>query len=138
MLSQNGLYGPLLQSESNSGVNATYTLLLLSDSSAFNSSQTQNGIQIDQWGMLTIGKGTWEQYMAYWLIPYNLLEIVTSNISWWSDLENGTLALIAFVILMFVPYIPVVKDIPNRLKLYKIFWNKYTVPEMKNKKKIRK
>ncbi len=138
LISQNGLYGPILQSESNSGVNATYTLLLISDSSAFNSAQTQNGIQISQFGMLTIGKGSWQQYMAYWLIPYNLLEIATSNITWWNDLENGTLALIAFVILMFVPYIPVVRDIPDRLKLYKIFWNKYTVPEMRNTKRTKK
>ncbi len=84
--------------------------------------------------MIKISNGLWP-IGSYWLLPYNYLEIITSGLPWWSDLENGTVAVIVFAILLFLPYIPYLKDLPDKLHLYKIFWNKYTIPEMRNNKK---
>jgi ubiquinol-cytochrome c reductase cytochrome b subunit len=134
-MAQSGIYGPVLRSESSSSSNRTYSLLLLSDSEAFDNETTENGLQVSQLGMLSIGNGAlWQQYMMYWLLPYNIMEIATSGIPWWNDLQNGTVALIAFVLLMFLPYIPYLRDIPDRFKLYKLFWNSSTVPELRSRK----
>ena len=134
-IAQKGLYGPILQSETASGINQTYTLLFLSDSQAFNNLTTASGLQDSEWGMLKLGNAWWQTGIQYWLAPYNFMEIVTAGIPWWNDLENGTVAGVAFILLLFLPYIPGLRDIPDRLKLYKLFWNKHTIPELKGKKK---
>lgn len=131
---QAGIYGPVLQSETVSGINQTYTLLFISDSTFFENQTTANGMQISQWGMLPIGNEWWQRYMMYWVAPYNILEIATANISWWGDLQNGSIALVTFLILILFPYIPYLEDIPDKLKLYKLFWNRYTIPQMKKRK----
>ena len=83
-------------------------------------------------------KGIREVSIIDWiLLKKNLMQIVMSSIPWWNDLENGTLALLAFAIFMFLPYIPYLRDVPDRLKLYRLFWNRFTVPEMR-RNKIRK
>ena len=136
-ISQGGLYGPILQSETAIGTNETYLLLFLSDSQAFSNKTTNNGLQVSQWGMLSLGNAWHHADIMFWLAPYNLMQIVMSHISWWNDLENGTVAILAFAMLMFLPYIPYFRDVPDRLKLYKLFWNRFTVPEMR-KNKIKK
>jgi len=83
--------------------------------------------------MLRVGSPPWS--IQYWLIPYNALEIATVNIPWWNDLENGLVAMIVFLILLLFPFIPYLNELPDKLKLYKLFWNKYTNPEMRKKKK---
>lgn len=134
-MAQSGIYGPVLQSESSSESNSTYELLLFSDSEAFDNETTEAGLQVSQLGMLSIGNGTlWQRYMVYWLLPYNVMEVITSGIPWWNDLQNGTAALIAFAFLMFLPYIPYLRDAPERLKLYKLFWNRFTIPELRLRK----
>ena len=136
-IAQKGLYGPILQSESASGINQTYTLLLLSDSDAFDNETTADSLQDYQWGMLSLGHAWWQRDIQYWLVPYNLMQIVTAGIPGWSDLQNGTVALLAFALLMLLPYIPFLRDVPDKLKLYRLFWNRFTVPEIR-KKKIKK
>jgi hypothetical protein len=133
-IAQKGLYGPILQSETASGINQTYTLLFLSDSQAFDNLTTASGLQDSEWGMLKLGNTWWQTGIQYWLVPYNLMQIATAGIPWWNDIENGTVAVVAFILLMFLPYIPGLRDIPDRLKLYKLFWNRYTIPELRDKK----
>ena len=59
----------------------------------------------------------WWQIGSYWVAPYNYLEIVTAGIPWWGDLENGTTGAVVFALLVFLPYIPGLRDIPDKLKL---------------------
>ena len=136
-ISKGGLYGPILQSETAIGTNETYTLLFLSDSAEFVNKTTDNGLQVSQWGMLSLGNAWGHADLMFWLVPYNLMQIVMSKITGWNDLQNGTVAILAFVIFMLLPYIPYLRDMPDRLKLYKLFWNRFTVPEMR-KDKIKK
>lgn len=133
-MAQAGAYQPILQNEVASGLNQTYVIRFLADTRVLYSTATEYGQRTSQWGMIRAG-GYWWQIGSYWVAPYNYLEIITAGIPWWSDLENGTIGTIAFAILVFFPYIPGLRDIPDKLKLYKIFWNRFTVPEMKKKRK---
>jgi quinol-cytochrome oxidoreductase complex cytochrome b subunit len=133
LMAQMGTYQPFLQSEETSGLDNTYVLRFLVDSGSLNISAQQNGLGVPQYGMLLVGASPWS--FQYWLLPYNIMEIVTSNISWWGDLENGLVAFVAFLVLLLLPFIPGLKKLPDKLKLYKIFWNRFTIPELKKKNK---
>ncbi len=131
---QAGAYQQMLQGEVSSGLNYTYVIRFLSDSRVLQSTARQYGLRTSQFGMIKAG-GMWWQIGSYWTLPYNYLEIITAGIPWWGDLENGTVALAVFAIILFLPYIPYLRDAPDKLRLYKVFWNRFTVPEMKKKRR---
>lgn len=131
-MAQTGAYQPILQDEVASSFNTTYVIRFLFDTGILWDEASNYNLSIPQFGMLTVG-GTPPYMLQYWLLPYNTLQIVTSGIPWWNDIENGTLFGIVFMILMFLPFIPGLRAIPDKLGLYKIFWNKYTVPEIKER-----
>lgn len=137
-MAQDGIYGPVLQGEETSGLNYTYALRFYSDSGILDShAAALGGFSEQAWGLPKVGgKGTgfW-QYAAYWTAPYDLMEIITDGIPGWNDLQNGLVALAAFAILILLPYIPWLRDVPDKLGLYKVFWNKYTVPELNGKRR---
>jgi hypothetical protein len=131
-MAQTGLYQDELSGSIQNPLNETYEIRFLADSKALDSYGTKYGLRTSQWGMLKAGSAWW-QIGSYWTAPYNYMEILTAGIPWWDDLENGLVALVAFALLIFFPFIPGLRDIPDKLKLYKIFWNKHTIPEMKDK-----
>ncbi len=133
-MAQAGTYQEILQSEETSGLNYTYVVRFLSDTRELQSTASSYGLRTQQWGMLKAG-GMWWQVGSYWMAPYNYMEIITSGLPWWNDLENGIVATVALLLLLLLPYLPYLRDIPDKLKLYKIFWNKYTIPEMKKIKR---
>ncbi len=136
-MAQTGIYQPVLQNEANSGLDTTYVIRFLYDTGVLWQTAGKYGLNVSQWGMLEVGPPPW--WLQYWLVPYNFLQIETSAIPWWGDLENGSLAMVMFLLLLFLPYIPGLRAIPDKLKLYKLFWNKYSIPEMKSaarKKKV--
>jgi hypothetical protein len=121
MMAQDGIYEPLLQSEVKSGLNTTYVIMFINDTGAFGREAKKYGLTVPQWGMLQTGDTPYWK-MQYWLIPYNLLEITTTGIPWWGDLENGIVAMFSFALLLLLPFIPGLRDIPDRIGLYKLFW----------------
>ena len=131
-MAESGQYQLVVQNESSSGLDETYVLRFLYDTGALATAATHYGLRSDQWGMLKVGAPPWS--IQYWLIPYNAMEIATHNIPWWNDLENGSIAISVFLILMLFPFIPYLNKLPDKLKMYKLFWNKYTNPEMRKKK----
>ncbi|ASI13526.1 cytochrome b subunit of the bc complex [Candidatus Mancarchaeum acidiphilum] len=133
-MAQAGTYQEILQSEETSGLNYTYVIRFLSDTREFQSTASAYGLRTVQWGMLKAG-GMWWQVGSYWMAPYDYMEIITSGLPWWNDLENGIVATVALILLLFLPYLPYLRDIPDKLRLYKIFWNRFTIPEMKKIKK---
>jgi hypothetical protein len=137
-MASQGVYEPVLQSESSSGLNYTFVIRFLSDTRILQKEAHTYGIRTSQWGMLAVGTYSIEKVSGYWLFPYNLMEIATSSISWWGDLQNGLVALIVFLVLMFLPYIPYLQDLPDKLGLYKLFWNRFTVPEIKKQRELEK
>jgi hypothetical protein len=133
-MAQTGAYQPILQSEVAGGMNYTYVIRFLYDTGALWNAASQYNISVPQWGMLTVG-GNPPLRLEYWLIPYNFMQIAMAGVPWWNDLENGTVVFLAFLIFLFLPYIPGLRAIPDKLKLYKLFWNRFTVPEMRKEKK---
>ena len=131
VMAQEDVYGPILRSEESNGLDQTYEIRLYADTKVLYSAGTEYGLSTNQWGMIKSG-GKWWQIGSYWTAPYNLLEIVFPNNT---DLENGVMALAVFLAVFLFPYIPKLNELPDRLKLYKIFWNRFTVPEMKRGKK---
>jgi len=133
-LAQSGAYQQMLQGEVSSGLNYTYVIRFLSDTRVLQRTASKYGLRASQWGIIKAG-GEWWQIGSYWLAPYNYLEIITNGIPWWNDLENGTIAVIFFSVLLLLPYIPGLRELPDKLKLYKVYWNRFTVPEMRKKKR---
>ncbi len=136
-MAQDGVYGPVLQGEEHSGLNYTYAIRFYADSGIlYTHASSLGGLSEEDLGMPKVGlKGTgiW-QYGGYWTAPYDLLEVATAGIPWWNDIENGLIATISFILFICLPYIPLLRDIPDKLKLYKLFWNRHTIPELKKKK----
>jgi len=133
-LAQSGAYQQMLQGEVASGLNYTYVIRFLRDTGVLDSTASKYGLLFSQWGMLKVGSAWW-QIGSYWLAPYDYLEVITNGIPWWNDIENGTIAVIFFAVLLLLPFIPGLRELPDKLKLYKVYWNRFTVPEMRKKKK---
>ena len=131
LMAQQDIYGPILSSEESNGLDQTYEIRLYADTRVLYSSAAEYGLRTRQWGMIKSG-GKWWQIGSYWVAPYNLLEIWFPNNT---DFENGVMALAVFLVVFLFPYIPKLNELPDKLKLYKIFWNRFTIPEMKKKNK---
>ncbi len=132
-MAQKGVYQPILQSEESSGLDNTYVIRFLFDTGVLNSTSYDYGLDPSEWGMLEVGAPPWA--LQYWLAPYDYMEIATSNIPWWNDIENGTVTFLMFLTLMFLPFIPGLRKLPDKLKLHKLFWNRFTNPEQRKKHK---
>ena len=130
-MGQTGLYQDSLEGEVQNPLNETYEIRFITDSGALYTYATKYNLRTSQYGMIKAGN-LWWQIGSYWTVPYNWMEIITAGIPWWGDFENGSVALAAFAVLVFFPFIPGLRQIPDKLKLYKIFWNKHTIPEMKD------
>ncbi len=130
-LAQSGIYGPVLRSEQPSSLDETYEIRFFADSRVLYSYSKANGLRTSQFGMIKLGNQWW-QIGSYWMAPYNLLEIWFPNNT---DFDNGVIALIVFLVLMFFPFIPYLNKLPDKLRLYKLFWNRFTIPGLRNKKK---
>lgn len=140
-MAQDGIYGAVLQGEENTGLNYTYAIRFYEDSGVlYSHAAALGGFSARQWGLPKLGgsgSGIW-QVAAYWTAPYDLLEIVGDGIPGWNDLQNGIIALAAFAVLVLLPYIPGLREVPDRLKLYKVFWNRFTVPEIRERRARRR
>lgn len=130
IMAQSGTYGSVLNSEQSSRFDQTYSLRLLSDTGLMDKQATIDNLQIDQFGMIRISTSFWPPG-TWWVAPYNILEIIFPN---GTDLQDGSIALAAFIIFLLFPFIPYINRIPDKLGLYKIFWNRFTIPEMRKKK----
>jgi hypothetical protein len=128
-MAQLGAYQPVLQGEVASGLNTTYVIRFLFDTGVLWDVASEYNLTVPQLGMLSVGAPPWS--LQYWLMPYNEMENATGDIPWWNDIENGSIAAFAFLILILLPYIPGLRAIPDKFKLYKLFWNRYTIPEIR-------
>ena len=130
IMARSGTYGSVLNSEQSSRFDQTYSLRLLSDTGLMDKQATIDNLQVDQFGMVRISTSFWPPG-TWWVAPYNILEIVFPN---GTDLQDGSIALVAFIIFLLFPFIPYINKIPDKLGLYKIFWNRFTIPEMRKKR----
>lgn len=135
LMAQAGVYQPVLQNEASSGLDNTYVINFLNDSGALPEEAEKYGLAAPMWlGISKAGSSLWPPG-SYWAAPYGALEMLTSGIRWWGDLENGIVAVAIFIVFMALPYIPGLRELPDRMGLYKLFWNRYTVPELRSNKR---
>jgi len=127
-MAQSGLYGGVLTSEESSSLNETYRLRFLADTGIMRSTALQLGLRLSQYGMLKDNSGWWPPG-EWWNLPYNILDNTLLKNDPNADLDGGVIAALFFLLLIAFPFIPFVNEIPDRLGLYKLFWNRFTIPD---------
>jgi hypothetical protein len=100
----------------------TRPLLFISDSDALNNLATSYNLQGDQWGVMN-ETGNWPGQAWLWL--YTLLYQIPPYTTVWE--ANADLAAILTIgvlslLLLLVPWIPGLRDIPRWLRVYRIIW----------------
>ncbi|MHB8841777.1 MAG: hypothetical protein ACYC56_08320 [Candidatus Aquicultor sp.] len=81
----------------------------------------------DQWG---ISHETGNYPGAWWLYPYAFFyQIPPMNASANGDLQVGIIMTVLFLVLLFVPFIPVLNAIPRWLGIYRIIWRDWYARE---------
>ncbi len=133
-MARSGLYDSALNGEIGSYLDTTYQLRFLSDTGVMDQYATAYGLQYSQWGVIKGTDGWWPP--GLWLAaPYNYLEMTLINADPNQDRDGFLISLSTFIVLILFPFIPFINTLPDRLKLYKLFWNRFTIPEMRRKKK---
>lgn len=133
-MARSGLYDSALNGEMGSYLDTTYQLRFLSDTGVMDQYATEYVLQYSQWGVIKGTDGWWPP--GLWLAaPYNYLEMTLINSDPNQDRDGFLISLSTFIVLILFPFIPFINTLPDRLKLYKLFWNRFTIPEMRRKKK---
>ncbi len=133
-MARSGLYDSALNGEAGSYLDTTYQLRFLSDTGVMDRYATEYGLQYSQWGVIKGTDGWWPP--GLWLAaPYNYLEMTIINNDPNQDRDGFLISLSTFIVLILFPFIPFVNQLPDKLKLYKLFWNRFTIPEMRKKRK---
>ena len=133
LMAQSGLYDGALTQETweHSSLDQLYEIRLITDLGLVHAIEAiKYRLHEYFWGMIKFNVEPW-QIGSYWLAPYDALEAWGDHIPWWHDLYNASVALAFFIILILLPWIPGLRNLPDYLRLYKIFWNRYTIPEMR-------
>ncbi len=134
LMAQSGLYDGAINGEAGSYLDTTYQLRFLSDSGMMDTIATKDGLQAQQWGVVKGTTGWWPP--GLWLAaPYNWLEIGPLGNDPHVDRDGGIIAGVSFILFIFFPFIPIANEIPDKLRLYKLVWNRFTIPELKRKRK---
>ncbi len=136
LMAKSGLYQSSLSYQETSGFDQTYILRFLSDTGTMNTIATKDGLQLQQFGMIKNNPGLWPPG-SWWVAPYNLLDITILSNDPNADFDGGMIALGFFVLLILFPFIPYLNKIPDKLRLHKLFWNRFTIPEYKKGKNRR-
>ena len=132
-MAQSGLYDGALTQETwdHSSLDQLYEIRLIADTGLMH---TIEGFKYHLheyfMGMTKFNVEPW-QIGSYWLAPYDALEAWGDHIPWWHTLYNAMIALAFFLIVLFLPWIPGLRNIPDYIRLYRLFWNRFTTPEMR-------
>ncbi len=101
--------------------NSTYVLRFLSDTGVLEERATGLTLTTDQYGMLreesTRAPGAW------WLAPIGVLNHTILKGDNNGDRDAAMLFGSFFLVLIAYPYIPVVNQIPDKLRVYKLIWH---------------
>ena len=132
-MARSGTYDSVINSEAGSYLDTTYQLRFLSDTGEMEALAAQDKLLPQDWGIVKGGTGWWPP--GVWLGgPYNWLEVYVLGNDPNQDRDGGFIAEIALVLFIAFPFIPYVNKLPDKLKLYKIVWNRLTIPELRKRK----
>lgn len=120
-----GLYEPALSSANNrdtTGNSGTYVLRFLSDSGVLEEKATSLNMTTQQYGMLREESGNIPG--AWWLAPIGLLNHTVLANDDNGDRDAAIILGSLFLLLIAFPFIPIVNQLPDKLRVYKLIWRK--------------
>lgn len=121
-MAQAGLYEPSLSSAADAAhiQVATAADRFLSDTGVLSDEATLLGITTDQYGMVREEKG--KTPGAWWLLPIGLLNHTVLSNDDNGDRDGAIIFGSLLLTLLAFPFIPYLNQLPDKLKLYKLFW----------------
>jgi hypothetical protein len=121
-----GLEGALDSSGNFYGIDATRSLLLLSDGAYLEDEAVARHLGGDQWGMMNeTGNYPGQPWMWLYTFWYQVPPFATSDNA--DALVWGLMALLT-LLLMLLPFIPGLRDIPRRIPIHRLIWRKKWSP----------
>ena len=117
-----GLYQPAINSANpNTGDQTTYATRFLADTGIMDSRAQALGMTTDQYGMLREEKGHIPPG-AWWLAPVGLMDhtILANDAN--QDRDGAAILGCLLLLLIAMPYIPGLNQIPDKLKVYRYLW----------------
>jgi ubiquinol-cytochrome c reductase cytochrome b subunit len=117
-----GLYEPALTAQTGSkfAASTTYPTRFLSDTGILEDQATKLGVTTQQYGM--IREETGHAPGAWWLSPIGLLNHTLLAKDDNGDRDAAIIFGSLLLTMLAFPFIPFVNQIPDKLRLYKLFW----------------
>lgn len=119
-----GLYEPALSvanDSANPGNSTTYVLRFLSDSGVLEDKASGLNLTTDQYGMLHEEGG--HAPGGWWLAPIGVLGHTLLKNDTNGDRDGSIIFGSFFLLLIAFPFIPIVNQLPDKLKVYKLIWH---------------
>jgi len=118
-----GLEGLLTSSGTFYGGDQTRTMLLLADGAYLEDRAVADRLGGDQWGMMNeVGNYPGQPWMWLYTFWYQVKPFSTSENA---DAQVWALMMVLTLGLMFVPFIPGLRDIPRWIPLHRVIWRDY-------------
>jgi len=118
-----GLEGSLTSSGNFYGGDQTRSMLLLSDGAYLEDQAVAAQLGGDQWGMMNeTGNYPGQPWMWLYTFWYQVKPFSTSENA---DTEVWALMMVLTLLLMFIPLIPGLRDIPRWIPLHRLIWRDY-------------
>jgi hypothetical protein len=115
-----GLEGSLTSSGTFYGGDQTRSMLLLSDGAYLEDQAVADNLGGDQWGMMNeVGNYPGQPWMWLYTFWYQVKPFSTSENA---DTQVWLLMMVLTLGLMFVPWIPGVRDIPRLIPIHRLIW----------------
>ncbi len=128
LMAQSGLYQDSLTNGAYQYGNQTLVLRFLSDTGYIDQYAGELGINLSDYGMV---KDENDVPSSFLLAPVNFIDNTILENDSSQDRDNGLFLGLLMLLILAVPVTPFVKDLPDRLGLYKLFWIGPAVPKMK-------
>lgn len=100
----------------------TRALLFIADGNYINEIATKYTMGGQQWGVMN-EIGSWPGQP--WLWFYSLFYQIPPWVDWGTDIAVIATVTLLILVLLFVPFIPVLRDIPRWLGVYRLIWRGY-------------
>ncbi len=118
-----GLEGALDSSGNFYGGDTTKSLLLLADGAYLEDQAVAQNLGGDQWGMMNeVGNAPGQPWMWLYTFWYQIKPFSTSDNA---DVEVWALMMLLTLLLMFLPFIPGLRSIPQRVPVHRLIWRDY-------------
>ncbi len=129
-MAQAGLYEPVVaasNAQASPGNTTTYVTRFLSDSGVLADTAASLSLTTDQYGMLHEEAGSAPG--AWWLAPIGILNhtILAGDSN--GDRDAALIFGSFFMLMIAFPFIPILNQIPDKLKIYKLIWRDKKSPK---------